>query len=148
MPNSGFTEDLPVSAPSAVMPNTVPSQAEKTSTHPEGKFFSHPEDFPLEVRTSLTWPERSGHERNAAPVGLRFFSGTRLRLQSGIRVTIPIRQREHHFQARVTEVRPLRVGYEITAVLRNASDAEHLALVERICAMECVLHKPVFRQAS
>ena len=49
MPNSGFTEDLPVSAPSAVMPNTVPTLAEKTSTHPEGKFFSHPEDFPLEV---------------------------------------------------------------------------------------------------
>ncbi|MBM4226729.1 MAG: hypothetical protein FJ164_03115 [Gammaproteobacteria bacterium] len=82
------------------------------------------------------------------PVGLRFFSGTRLRLQAGIRITIPIRQREHHFQARVIEVRPLRVGYEITAVLRNPKDADHLALVERICAIECVLHKPVFRQES
>jgi hypothetical protein len=148
MPNSGFTEDLPVSAPSAVMPNTVPTLAEKTSTHPEGKFFSHPEDFPLEVRTSLTWPEWPVQDRSAPPIGLRFFSGTRLRLQAGIRITIPIRQREHHFQARVSEVRALRVGYEITAVLRNTRDAEHLALVERICAMECVLHKPVFRQAG
>ncbi len=81
-------------------------------------------------------------------MGLRFFFGTRLRLQASIRITIPIRQREHHFQARVINVRALRVGYEITAVLRHARDAEHLALVERICAMECILHTPVLRRAG
>jgi len=148
MPHSGFTEDLPVAAPSAVMPNTVPTSSAIKTTHPEGRFFSHPEDFPLEVRTSLAWPEWPSSDRGAGPVGLRFFSGTRLRLQASIRITIPIRQREHHFQARVIDVRALRVGYEITAVLRHPKDGEHLALVERICAMECVLHKPIFRRAG
>lgn len=148
MPNSGLTEDLPVAAHNAVMPNSVPSSSVITTTHPEGRFFSHPEDFPLEVRTSVAWPEWPGHERMQPQVGLRFFSGTRLRLQASIRISIPIRQREHHFQARVVEVKPLRVGHEITAVLRSTKDADRLALVERICAMECALHRPIFRQAG
>lgn len=148
MPTSVRTENSEISAPAAVMPNSVPSPSITTTAHPEGRFFSHPEDFPLEVRTLTPWPHWPGAESIPPPGGLRFFSGTRLRLNASIRLTIPIRHRAHEFQARVSEVRQLRVGYEVTAVLSNTLDVDRLAAVEQVCAKECTLLAPVLMRAS
>lgn len=150
MPSLGHTETLPVSAVSAVMPNTVPTSAKTRNTHPGRKFFSHPEDFPLEVRTSVAWPAR---QQGLAPepepqTGLRFFYGPPLRKGSMLRLTIPIRHQDHNFTVRVIDVEPLPVGHDVRVLLHSERDADRLELVEKICALECARVRARVRQSA
>ncbi len=148
MPTLGHTETLPVSAVNAVMPNTVPTFEKTKNPHPGRMFFSHPEDFPLEVRTSVAWPAWQGEAEPEPQTGLRFFYGTRLRKGSMLRLTIPIRHHDHAFTVRVIDATPLRVGFEVRALLHSERDAARLSLVEKICTLECARVRAKLREAG
>lgn len=138
-----FASDHAIVAHATTLPNVVQRHFSNISTHALGKFLSHPGDFPIEVRTAISWKSWFGFARVAVDteVGLRFFSGIPYKLGSNIRITIPLRHKNNRFEGRVIHVNSLRVGYEVNAIMLSCEDGERLRIVERICALECELQR-------
>lgn len=133
-------------AQAPAMPNLVRRQSQNITTHVGTEFFNHPEDFPMEVRTSIPWRSWFGFQGSSVgeDVGLRFFSGISYKTGSNIRIAIPLRHKNNYFNGRVISVSALRIGYEVSAVILSPSDGERLRMVERICALECELQRSIF----
>ncbi len=140
-----LTSDRAIAAHATTVPNVVQRRCSNISTHALAKFFSHPGDFPIEVRTAISWKSWLGFARVTvdAEVGLRFFSGIPYKLGSNIRITIPLRHKNNRFEGRVIHVNSLRVGYEVNAIMLSSDDGERLRIVERICALECELQRSI-----
>lgn len=145
MPTISLTSERSVVAPAATMPNLVRRQSPKTTTHSFGESFRHPEDFPLEVRTSLPWKAWFNFYRSPEPhqVKLKFFSGVPYKVGANIRITIPLRHKNNHFDGRVIHLAPLRIGYEVNITLLSSIDSERLRIVERICTLESELQRSI-----
>lgn len=136
-----MAEDSSV-APATLMPNIVPLHSTRT-THTVGEVLSHPEDFPIEVRQVVPWKTWLAKLRGAvdSEVLLRFFSGDPFHIGRHLRITIPLRHKNNHFEARVAHIKRLRIGYETWVSIPARNDAERLRVVERICALECELQR-------
>lgn len=140
-----LTDHRSGAAQAAVMPNLVPFQSVNNDSHAIGEVISHPEDFPIEVRRTVPWKSWFAALRGAVghDVVLRFFSGDSFHVGNHVRITIPLRHKNNHFEAKVAGVKRLRIGYETTVAISLRSDAERLRVVERICALECELQRSI-----
>jgi len=138
-----LTEQSPRVAHATVMPNLVPYVSTKYNAHTAGEVLSHPEDFPIEVRNTVPWKTWLATLRGTveSAVVLRFFAGDPLLIGSYLRITIPLRHKNNHFEAKVAQVKRLRIGYETWVTIPARQDAERLRVVERICALECELQR-------
>lgn len=125
------------------MPNSVPLDSLRNKTRTVREVFNHPEDFPIEVRNVFPWKTwlRAFRGATRSDIGLRFFSGSRLNEGAFVRITIPLRHKNNHFEARVVKVKPLQIGFETQVAVTSGQDGERLRVVERICALECELQR-------
>ncbi len=146
MPAANLTSERSVVAHATAMPNLVRRQYPNSTTHTVGEFFRHPEDFPIEVRTFLPWKAWFNFSRHPAPfyAKLRFFSGLPYKVGTNIRITIPLRHKNNHFEGRVIHLTALRIGYEVSVTMLSSIAGERLRIVERICALETELQRSIF----
>lgn len=133
-------------ATAPAMPNRVPTRANDKPLA-AADLLDHPVGFPLEVAPagflSRLFLACFAPPRTDAGTGLKFFTGRMLGVGSTIRLGIPLRHKVHRFHARVVRVRHRLAGYEVEAVLNSPAAATRLRVVERICALECALIRPI-----
>lgn len=123
---------IPLDRPGRPSVRTVLSGPESTAR----SYIRHARGHPIYYDQPPRYATQRPSHAEGDQCGIYFEASRPFHSGSSIHVTIPVRQQEFHFLARICWTQPRRSGYEVGVVFSGKSECFRARMVEQLCYIE------------